>query len=124
MRFEKRIRALEAKIPNPVVLFFADGSMQKLSGGRDALFDLFSGVCGGDFSPAQTVQLDLVRTCIAAEEPGGGRMVELIWSLMDAPGDGIEVNIAGSDCEPEISQLDVVSSTTIAADPPEKSEHR
>jgi hypothetical protein len=78
-------------LSDPVILRFADGSTQILTGRRYFLLDLFSGVCGGDLSPTEAAQLDLIRQCVAAEEPGGGRMIEAMQSLMgplDEPVDG------------------------------------
>jgi hypothetical protein len=84
MRLEKRIKALEAKMfSDPVILCFADGSTRTLSGQRYFLLDLFSGACGGDPSPEERAQLDLIRKSVFAREPGGGRMVEMMQSLMD-----------------------------------------
>ena len=83
MRFERRIQALEAgMLSDPVILHFADGSTRELSGRRYFLLDLFSGACGGDLNPDQRAQLDLIRKCVAADEPGGGRMVEAMQSLI------------------------------------------
>ena len=86
MRFQKRIQALEAgMLSDPVILHFDDGSTESLTGRRYFLLDLFSGACGGDLNPNQTAQLDLIRRCIAAEEPGGGHLVEAMQSLMGEP---------------------------------------
>jgi hypothetical protein len=84
MRLEKRIQALEAiKMPSdPVVLHFADGSTESVTGRRDFLLDLLSGAYGGDLSTDQAAQLDLIRKCVRAQEPGGGRLVELMQSVM------------------------------------------
>jgi hypothetical protein len=82
MRFEKRIQKLEAgMLSAPLILHFADGSTELLTGRRYFLLDLLSGACGGNLSPEQTAQLDLIRKCAFAEEPGGGRMVELLQSV-------------------------------------------
>ena len=87
MRLEKRIRALEARFTkDPVVLFFADGSTREIRGHGNFLLDLFVGACGGaDIRPAQAEQLDLVRRSVAAQEPSGGRMVELIRGFLHGP---------------------------------------
>lgn len=89
MNFEKRLRALEAKIiTDPLILHLADGSTRTLFGGRDFLVRLLRGVCReADFSPAQAAHLDLVRKCVSSQEPGGGRMVELIGCLLHAQTD-------------------------------------
>jgi len=83
MRLEKRIQALESKmLSDPVILHFADGSTECLTGRRYFLLDLFSAACGGDLNREQAAQLDLIRRCLFAEEPGGGCMVEAMLSLM------------------------------------------
>lgn len=88
MRLEKRIQALEAEtFSDPVILHFADGSTKQLIGRRYFLLDLFFGACGGDLGPNQKAQLDLIRQCVAAEEPGGGRMIEAMQSFMIGVGD-------------------------------------
>ena len=86
MRLEKRIQALESKmLSDPAILHFADGSTESLTGRRYFLLDLFSSACGGNLSREQAAQLDLIRTCVFAQKPGGGRMVEAMQSLMDEP---------------------------------------
>ncbi len=89
MNFEKRLRALEAKmISDPLTLHFADGSMRAICGGASFLRRLFRGVFGGaDLSPWQATQLDSIRQCVRADEPGGGRMVELLQCLLHARAD-------------------------------------
>lgn len=80
MRLEKRIRALEARVfSDPVTLHFADGSKREIHGPRNFLLDLFVGACrGADITPAQAEQLDLIRHSVAAQEPRGAHMTELI----------------------------------------------
>jgi hypothetical protein len=83
MRLEKRIQALEAQmLSDPVVLHFADGSTESLTGPRYFLLDLLSGASSGNLSLQQAAQLDRIRKCVFAQEPGGGRMVELMQSVM------------------------------------------
>lgn len=86
MRFEKRIRALEARmITDPLILHFADGSTRAICGQGDFLLRLFKGVFGrADLSPSQAAQLDLIRQSVHAHEPGGGRMIELLRCFLDA----------------------------------------
>src|SRR5580704_10561804 len=85
-RLEKRIRALEAQmLTDPVILHFADGSAESLTGRRYFLLDLFSCAYGGTAGPEQAAQLDLIRKCVRAQEPGGGRLVELMQSVMGSP---------------------------------------
>jgi hypothetical protein len=82
MRLEKRIQALEAQmLSDPVVLHFADGSTESLTGPHYFLLDLLAGASSGNLSPQQAAQLDRIRKCVFAQEPGGGRIVELMQSL-------------------------------------------
>jgi len=87
MSLEKRIQALEARlIADPVVLCFAAGSKRELRGWGDFLLRLFQGAFGGaDLSPGQAEELDLNRRCVAAQEPGGGRMIELLRCIPLGP---------------------------------------
>ena len=89
MRLEKRIRALEARlVSDPVILHFADGSTKEIRGRGDFLLDLFCGACSGaDLGSVRGNQLELIRQSIAAQEPGGGHMVELLRSLLNSPRD-------------------------------------
>jgi hypothetical protein len=83
MKFEKRIRALEARMnPDPVILHFADGSTREICGRGDFLLSLLHGACGGDLNPGQAAQLDLIGKSVYAQEPGGGHMVELVRSVL------------------------------------------
>jgi hypothetical protein len=79
-RLEKRIRALEARlITDPVVLYFADGTTREICGRGNFLLRLFESACGGaDLTTDQAEQLDLIRRSVAAREPGGGHMIELV----------------------------------------------
>jgi hypothetical protein len=88
MKFEKRIRALEARLiaDDRVVLHFHDGSTQEICGRGDYIVHLFCGACGGaDLSAEEAAQLDLIRKSVAVNEPGGGRMIELLRSILEAP---------------------------------------
>jgi hypothetical protein len=84
MNFEKRLRALESKlITDPVILHFSDGSTRELHGSGEFVFRLFQGVLGtADLRPGQAAQLDLIRQCVGAEEPGGGHMIELLQCFL------------------------------------------
>jgi hypothetical protein len=84
MRLEKRIRVLEAKMSSgSVTLHFTDGTNREFHGRRNLLLDLFVAACGGaDMTPAQAEQLDLIRHSVAAQEPGGARMTELIQCFL------------------------------------------
>jgi hypothetical protein len=86
MRFERRIRALEARmIADPVVLYFADGSEREICGRGDFLLSLLTGTCGKKLSSRQAAQLELIRQSVGAREPGGGHMVELLRALLNGP---------------------------------------
>jgi hypothetical protein len=87
MRLEKRIRALETrKTPDPVVLYFEDGSTREICGRGDFLLDLLSHMTNdGSISPSHAGHLDLIRRAVSAREPGGGYMVELMQALMGRP---------------------------------------
>ena len=79
MALENRIRALERKIlSDPVVLRFADGSTKQIRGHGNYLLDLYVGSCRAELSPLQLETVDLIRQSVSAEEPGGGRMTELL----------------------------------------------
>jgi hypothetical protein len=83
MKFDKRIRALEVEaLENATILHFADGSTREICGPRYHLLDLFGAACRGDVTPEQSSQLELIRVSVAAEEPGGGRMIEVMQALM------------------------------------------
>jgi hypothetical protein len=83
MRIEKRIRNLEAKLtPERITLCFDDGTTREIQGPRGFLLKLWPGLSGATLDPDQAEQLDLIRRSIAAEEPGGGHLVELLRALM------------------------------------------
>lgn len=85
MKLEKRVKALEARLlADSVLLHFADGSTRLIMGRRYFLLDLFARE-SVDLSPTEAAQLDLIRRCVAAEEPGGARLVELMQSVMGPP---------------------------------------
>lgn len=89
MRLEKRIRALEARmLADPVILYFADGSTREIRGHGHFLLRLFYDACGGgDLSPVQKEQLDLIRRSVSAQEPGGARLTEIIRCFLLGPAD-------------------------------------
>ena len=86
MRIEKRVRALEARfIKDPVVLCFADGSTREIRGHGDFLLSLVADACRGtDPGPGHAAQLDLIRRSVYAQEPGGGRLTEVIRVLLES----------------------------------------
>src|SRR5450755_2054384 len=87
MRIEGRIRKLEKKMTSsPLILYFADGSAREIRGPKYFLLDL---VCAMNRNPTptQAEQLELIRSATYADEPGGGRLTELIKALTPAPAD-------------------------------------
>jgi len=87
MRFERRLRALERRlITEPTVLHFADGSTRRLHGRPEFLLRLVVGSCGGgELTPFERTQRDWVLKSVDADEPGGGRMCELIRAIAHSP---------------------------------------
>ena len=76
---EKRIRALEARYTSePVILYFADGSIRRVWGRCDFLFTLLVDVCRANADSEQAAILQLIRESVSAYEPGGGRLSELL----------------------------------------------
>jgi hypothetical protein len=87
MRIEGRIRKLEKRMTSsPLILYFADGSTREIRGPRYFLLDL---VCAMNRNPTptQAEQLELIRSATYADEPGGGRLTELIKALPPDPAD-------------------------------------
>ena len=68
MRLEKRVRALEARmLAGPVILYFADGGTREICGRADYLLHLFCAATGGgELSPRQAAELDLIRDSVSA----------------------------------------------------------
>lgn len=76
-------------LADPVILYFADGSTREICGRSDYLLRLLCAACGGeDLSPRQAAELDLVRDSVAAQEPSGGHMTELIRCFLHGPAEG------------------------------------
>ena len=93
---ERRIQALEARLSSdPVILHFADGSTQELRGPRYFLLDLLHAVGRANISASQAALLEAVRKSLWAEEPGGGRLTEVIRIL---PGPTEELSSVAPDC--------------------------
>jgi hypothetical protein len=83
---EKRIEALESRmLSDAVILHFADGSTKEIRGPRGFLLKLFAGLSGEHLDPEQAEQFELVRRCIRAEEPGGGRLIAMLKALTPEP---------------------------------------
>ena len=87
MRLEKRIRALEARmLADPVILYFADGSTKEICGRADYLLRLFCDACyGGELSPKQAAELDLIRDSVGEGGASCARMIEIIRAFLLGP---------------------------------------
>jgi hypothetical protein len=87
MRLEKRIRALEARmLSDPVILYFADGSTREICGRADYLLRLFCDACyGGDLSPRQAAELDLIRDSVGEGGASCAHMTQLIRCFLLGP---------------------------------------
>jgi hypothetical protein len=90
MRLEKRIRALEARmLADPVILYFADGSTREICGRADYLLKLFCTACyGGELSPRQSAELDLIRGSVSAGGASCAQMTQLIRAFLLGPAEG------------------------------------
>jgi hypothetical protein len=92
---ERRIHALEARLSSdPVILHFADGSTQELRGPQYFLLDLIGAVGRADIRASQAAQLEAVRKSFWAEEPGGGRLTEVI-RILPGPTENAEIAEGG-----------------------------
>ena len=85
MSIKRRVERLEHRLlSEPVVLIMPDGATHELHGPTNFLFRLFDrAICGADLNRAETLQLDLIRRSVHAQEPGNARFVELIRCLLD-----------------------------------------
>jgi hypothetical protein len=87
MRLEKRIRALEARmLADPVILYFADGTTREICGRADYLLRLFCDACyGGELSPRQATELDLIRDSVGEGGASCAHMTQLIRAFLHGP---------------------------------------
>ena len=87
MRFEKRLRAPEARfLADPVILYFADGSTREICGRADYLLKLFCTACyGGELNPRQAAELDLIRDSVGEGGASCARMIEIIRCFLLGP---------------------------------------
>jgi hypothetical protein len=66
-------------------LYFINGHTRELRCRGGDLLALMQGACGGaELSPWQAEQLELIRQSVAAKEPGGAHMIELVRCLLYA----------------------------------------
>jgi hypothetical protein len=87
MRLEKRVRALEARmLADPVILYFEDGSTREICGRADYLLKLFCDACyGGELSPRQAAELDLIRDSVGEGGASCAGMTEIIRAFLLGP---------------------------------------
>ena len=87
MKIERRLRALESKMfADPVILYFADGSTREICGRADYLLKLFCTACyGGELSPRQSAELDLIRGSVSAGGASCAQMTQLIRCFLHGP---------------------------------------
>ncbi len=87
MRLEKRVRALEARmLADPVILYFADGSTREICGRADYLLRLCCAACyGGELSPRQTAEVDLIRDSVGEGGASCAHMTQLIRCFLRGP---------------------------------------
>ena len=85
----RRVRALEAGAANhikPITLFFADGSKVTWPDGERRCRPLWKGVSAPEeLDPQEAADLELVRTCVGSEEPGGAKMLILLSAVLNSP---------------------------------------
>ena len=99
MKLTRRVQALESTIlRDAIVLHFADGSMRALRGPRYFMLRILKAVGDAEGATAwELEQLELIRRCVSAREPGGAHMVELVKVMLLA---------AESEPNPEYDQCD------------------
>jgi hypothetical protein len=87
MKIERRLRALESKMfADPVILYFADGSTREICGRADYLLRLFCAACyGGEISPRQAAELNLIRDSVSAGRASCAQMTQLIRAFLHGP---------------------------------------
>jgi hypothetical protein len=84
MKLTRRVQALESTIlRDPIVLHFADGSTCALRGPRYFMLRILKAVGDAEGATAwELEQLELIRRCVSAREPGGAHMVELVKVML------------------------------------------
>jgi hypothetical protein len=87
MNLQRRLALLEKQIlREPTLLTMPDGSTVSIPGRSDYLVRLFVAVIGGETAgPDEARHLDLIRSCTASYEPGGGRLIEVIRCALVGP---------------------------------------
>ena len=89
LRLARRVRALETRTTNrtqPITLFFDDGSKVTWPDGARRQWSLWKGVSAPEeLLPQEAADLDLVRRCVASEEPGGAQMLMVLSAVLNSP---------------------------------------
>lgn len=86
MTLKRRIEKLEKELrSDPILLHFADGSTRVLRGRRDSLLKLLGAVMNENLSPEEAAQVRLIGQSVAAIEPYGARLCELIRIFLEGP---------------------------------------
>jgi hypothetical protein len=89
MTLARRVRALETSNvarTSPITLFFADGSKVTWPDGERRTHRLWKGISAPDeLGPQEAEDLELVRTCVGSQEPGGAQMMILLNAVLNSP---------------------------------------
>jgi hypothetical protein len=87
MKMRTRLDRLKVKfISEPTILFMPDGKEVSIAGPKDYLLTLY-GLCQQPelATKEQAKQLDLIKRCVFAKEPGASRLTELMHCYFAGP---------------------------------------
>lgn len=98
-------------LSEPVILHFADGSTRPIRGRGDRLLTLLASACRNDLTPGQAQTLAWIRESVSAEEPAGGRMIELLRISQQGP----VLSQDGPNCDAEGRDEDAVETIASSA---------
>ena len=85
MNLQRRLEALEQQFTaEPATLTMRDGRTVMLR--ADCIFELLSGACGGERTPA----MELLAQSVSSTEPGGGHLLDLARAILNSPVDQAE----------------------------------
>jgi hypothetical protein len=86
IRLHRRLEALEKElVSEAATLTMPDGSTATIPGSGDYLLRLLGRKFDCADNSREQAHLDLIRRATGSEEPGGGRMVELIRCVLLGP---------------------------------------
>jgi hypothetical protein len=98
MNFDRRLRALEARISSELVtLYFQDGSTKEIPGQHEFLLQLFIAACKGQPSPEQAGWFDLIHRA-SAMKPCSGHLIELVQGAICARLEGV-LDLPDDECD-------------------------